>query len=99
MEGATEAISDVLTITPIPHPLVLLREGKGGKRVGSEVEPRKKGGMGEGGFRFVLISHYHTLVLICSKLNNFPNSSLFSQGFLTVKHAEVTQILESMSGV
>lgn len=32
----------------------------------------------EGGFSFVLISHYPTLLLIGNKLNYFPKSRLFS---------------------
>lgn len=42
-----------LTTTPIPHAPAL--PGGGGRRVGSEIVPGKKGGVGEGGF--VLISY------------------------------------------
>ncbi|GAB0186406.1 hypothetical protein GRJ2_001105900 [Grus japonensis] len=49
------------TATPISHPPVLL--GDGGE-VGSEEVLRKKGGVGEAVFRFVLISHYPALILL-----------------------------------
>jgi len=42
-EGAAETTCDELTATPIPHPPALLEEGR--ERNGSEVEPRKKGGV------------------------------------------------------
>jgi len=43
-EGAAETTCDGLTIPPIPRPPVLLRGRR--ERSGSEVEPRKKGGVG-----------------------------------------------------
>jgi len=41
-DGAAEITCDELTVTPIPHPPVLLR-GRKDRNV-SEVEPGKKGG-------------------------------------------------------
>ena len=43
-EGAAETTCDDLTVTPIPHPPVLL--GGRRERNRSEVQPRKKGGVG-----------------------------------------------------
>jgi len=59
-EGAAETACDELTAAPIPRPPAPL----GGKRWGnrSEVEARKKGGVGEGVLRFDFISHYHGLI-------------------------------------
>ena len=41
-EGAAETMCDELTTTPVPHPPAPLG---GGREIGSEVEPRKKGGV------------------------------------------------------
>jgi len=43
-EGAAEITCDELTVTPIPRPPALLRGRR--ERNRSEVEPRKKGGVG-----------------------------------------------------
>jgi len=61
-EGLAEKKPLNLLQPPLPVPLCCLVEG--GREVGSEVEPRKKGGMEEWWvfFRFVLISHYPPLI-------------------------------------
>jgi len=43
-EGVAETTCDELTVTPIPHPPVPLREERWRNMI--EVEPRKKGGLG-----------------------------------------------------
>ena len=43
-EGAAETTCDELTTTPIPCPPLPLVGG--GREIGSEIEPRKKGGVG-----------------------------------------------------
>ena len=57
-EGAAETTCDELTTTPIPHPPVLLAL-LGGREIGSEVKPWKKGGLGEGVFK---IGFYFSLL-------------------------------------
>ena len=44
-EGAAETTCDELTATPIPYPLRCSGRG-GGRKIGNEVEPGKKGGVG-----------------------------------------------------
>ena len=58
-EEAAETTCDELTVTPSPHPPLPLS----GEEVeaGSEVEPRKMGGVGRGILRFDFISHSSTL--------------------------------------
>ena len=69
-EGAAETTCDELTATPAPCPLHCSVEGCGEAR--SEDEPRKtERGRGKVFFRFVLISHYPTLILTDSTLNQF----------------------------
>jgi len=59
-QGAAETTCNELTITSIPHPPVPLRGRR--ERNGSEVEPGKKGGVGEGVLRSGFISYYPTLI-------------------------------------
>jgi len=59
-EGAAEATCDEPTVTPIPRPPAPL--GGRRERNASEIEPRKKGGVGEGVLRSSSISHYPTLI-------------------------------------
>ena len=62
-----ETTCDELTATPAPCPLCCA--GGGGGEVRSEDEPRKtERGRGKVFFRFVLISHYPTLILVDNKL-------------------------------
>lgn len=52
---------DELITTPIPCLPMLMRVGEDGE-VGSEAEPRKKGGVWEGILRLLLISHYWKII-------------------------------------
>jgi len=52
-EGVGEMKHFKLTTTPISHRSVLLKVG-GGRKVRSEVEPRKKGGVGGRWFEFFI---------------------------------------------
>ena len=52
-----ETMCGGLTATPVPFAACGEVE-----KIGSEVKPGKKGAWGEGVLRFVLISHYPTLV-------------------------------------
>ena len=72
---ATETTCDELAATPIPCPLALLVEEEV-EKIGSEVEPGKKGGVREGVLRFCFISHYPTLFCLVINLI-FPKLSLF----------------------
>jgi len=75
-EGAAETKCDELTATPIPHPLALPVGRQ--ERNGSEVEPGRREGWGEGVFK---IWNYFSLSysdLIGDKLNSlFSPSSVF----------------------
>jgi len=55
-ERAAETACDEWTAAPFPVPL--RHSGGGGREIGSEAEPRKKGGVGEGVLRFGFISHH-----------------------------------------
>jgi len=59
-EGAAEPACDGLTAARVPCLAVQLQGRRG--RNGSEVEPRKKGGVGESVLRSSFISHYPTLI-------------------------------------
>jgi len=59
-EGAAEPTCDELTVTPILHTPAPL--GGRRQRNGNEVEPGKKGGVGEGILRSAFISHCATLI-------------------------------------
>jgi len=59
-EGAAETMCDELTAAPIPHLPAPFRGRR--ERNGSEAEPGKKGGVGEGVLRSGFISHYPTLI-------------------------------------
>jgi len=58
-EGAAETRCDELILSPISHSPVPL---SGEKVNGSEVEPRKKGGMGVRCFKIWFISYYAALI-------------------------------------
>jgi len=60
-EGAAETTCDDLTVTPIPHPPAPLGWGRR-ERNRSEVEPRKKGGVGGRVLRSGFMSHCPTLI-------------------------------------
>lgn len=59
-----------LTITPIPYPF-------GGEKIRSEIEPKKKGGVGGGCFRFYVCFSLPYSDTIAINQVNFPNLSCF----------------------
>jgi len=59
-QGAAETMCDELIVTLIPRPPAPLRGRR--ERKGSEAEPGKKGGVGEGILRSEFISHYPALI-------------------------------------
>ena len=70
-EGAAETTCDELTPTPIPRPPAPLG-GEEVEKIGSEVEPRKKGGVGESVFKIWFYFSLSCSDLIGNKLNQFP---------------------------
>lgn len=51
------------------HPFPILYLGEEGRKLGSEIEPRQKGRVGESVFSIVSSSHHPTLPLIDKTLN------------------------------
>ena len=73
-EEAAETTCDELTVTP--HPPVPLKGGK--VEAGSEVKPRKMGGVGGSVLRVDFISHSSTLFcLVINQMNYLSKLSLF----------------------
>jgi len=82
-EGAAEVTCDELTITTIPCPHAPLRARR--KKNRSEVEPRKKGGVGERCFKIWFYFSLSYSDLIGDELN-----SLFSPQVQSVLSVTVT---------
>ena len=59
-KGAAETTHDELTTTPIPSPLC--HSGGGGREMGVKLTPGRREGWGEGNLRFIIVSHYPTLI-------------------------------------
>jgi len=78
-EGAAETTRDELTVTPIPRPPAPL--GGRRERNGSEVEPRKKGGVGGRWFKIWIY-----FSLSCSGLVGDELNSLFSPSSVCFVH-------------
>jgi len=66
-EAVAETTCDELTVTPIPHPPAPL--GGRRERNGSEVEPRKKGGVGGRCFKIWFCFSLSSSDLIADELN------------------------------
>lgn len=61
-EGAAETTCDELTMTHIPHPPVLLQEGKEVKNSGVKLSLGRREGGGEGVLKSGVISHHLPLI-------------------------------------
>jgi len=73
-EGAAQTACDELTVTPIPRSLAPL--GGRRERNGSEVEPRKKEGVGGRGFKIWIYFSLSHSDLIVDELNFLFSPSL-----------------------
>ena len=68
-EGAAETTCDELTQTPIPRPPAPLGGEEEVEKIGSEVEPRKKGGVGGRCFKIWFYFSLSCSDLTSNKLN------------------------------
>ena len=75
-EGATETMCDELTVTPIPHPPVLLAGG-GHRETGLKLSPGRREGWGEGVLRLSFHFSLSYSDLIGDKLFFSPSSVCF----------------------